>query len=61
MKSFKSKFFWVVATFVLALGYVVSCTKDNQVLDTPQINSSTDLVSIKTSTAPTLDGTVDGI
>lgn len=61
MKSSKTKFFWVAATFVLAIGYVVSCTKDNQVLDTPQVNSSTDLVSVKTTTPPTLDGTIDAM
>ncbi|CAN5714377.1 hypothetical protein BH11BAC4_BH11BAC4_15340 [soil metagenome] len=59
MKLFKTKYTWIAATFILAIGYVVSCTKDNQVLDTPQINNSTDLVSIKTATAPTIDGTVD--
>ena len=59
MKLFKTKFFWVITTIVLALGYVASCTKDNQVLDIPQINSGTDLVSLKISTAPTIDGVID--
>lgn len=59
---FKSRYLWVIATLVLAVGYVVSCTKDDQVLDTPKpINSSTDLVSIKVTTAPTIDGTVDAM
>ncbi|HET9432063.1 MAG TPA: ethylbenzene dehydrogenase-related protein, partial [Chitinophagaceae bacterium] len=61
MKLFNSKYFWVLMTFVLFIGYWVSCTKDDQVLDIPQppTNSSTDLVAMKTSTAPTLDGTID--
>ena len=62
MKSFKSNFTWIMATFILAIGYVVSCTKDDQVLDTQQtINSSTDLVSVKVTTAPAIDGTVDAM
>lgn len=49
-------------SFVLFLGYWVSCTKDDQPLDTPQVvNSSTDLVTVKTTTAPTIDGTVDAM
>src|SRR5665647_3439463 len=61
MKLFKTKYMWVITTIVLSIGYVVSCTKDNQVLDIPQINSSTDLISLKTTTPPTIDGTIDGI
>ena len=62
MKLFKTKYIWVIATLVLAVGYVVSCTKDDQVLDTPQVvNSSTDLLSLKVIAAPTLDGTVDAM
>lgn len=61
MKLFQNKFTWIITTFVLAIGYMVSCTKDNQVLDTPQINSSTDLLSLKTSAAPTIDGTIDAM
>jgi len=61
MKLFKTKYFWIITSIVLALGYVVSCTKENQVLDVPQINSSTDLISLKVTTSPTIDGTIDGI
>ncbi|MEP7256593.1 MAG: ethylbenzene dehydrogenase-related protein [Ferruginibacter sp.] len=64
MKLLHKKYFWVTATIVLAIGYFVSCTKDNQVLDTPAaqvINSSTDLISIKVTTPPTIDGIVDGL
>ncbi|CAN5664705.1 hypothetical protein BH11BAC3_BH11BAC3_17540 [soil metagenome] len=60
MRLFKNKYIWVISTLVLAIGYVVSCTKDNQILDIPQTNSSTDLISFKTSTAPGIDGTIDG-
>ncbi len=60
MKLLKTKYLWVIATLVLAIGYVVSCTKDDQVITTPQvINNSTDLVSINVATAPTIDGTID--
>ena len=61
MKLFKSKYTWVLTTILLAVGYAVSCTKDNQVLDTPKTNSSTDLISLKVSTPPTIDGTIDAI
>ncbi len=60
MKLFKTKLFWVAATLVLLLGYVVSCTKDNQIIDPGQTtDAGTDLVSMNISTAPTLDGIVD--
>lgn len=60
MKHVQSKFVWIIATFVLLIGYVVSCTKGDQVLDTPQvINSGTDLVAVKVTTAPVLDGVVE--
>lgn len=59
MSLLNKKYFWIITTIVLTVGYVGSCTKDNQVLDVPQINSGTDLVSIKTSTPPTIDGTID--
>ncbi len=62
MKLFKTKLTWVIATFLLAIGYMVSCTKDDQVLDTPQvINNATDLVSVKVTTPPSVDGTVDAM
>lgn len=64
MKLLQKKYIWVTATIILAIGYFVSCTKDDQVLDTPAsqvINSSTDLVSENTTTPPTIDGTVDAM
>ncbi len=63
MKPLQSKMFWVTATIVLTLGYLVSCTKNNQVLNTAgsvTVNGS-ELLSYKTATAPTIDGTIDGI
>jgi hypothetical protein len=62
MTILKSKHLWVISTIILGVGYAVSCTKDDQVLDTPQsINSSTDLVATKVTTAPTIDGTADAM
>jgi hypothetical protein len=65
MRFIKSRFTWIITSIVLTLGYVVSCTKANQVLDLPQTgtqtNTSTDLVSVKTTTAPVIDGTIDAI
>lgn len=60
MKLFKTKYAWVITTFVLAVGYVVSCTKDDQVLDVPVVLNGTELFSEKTTTPPTIDGTIDG-
>lgn len=59
MSLLKKKYTWIIATIVLAIGYVVSCTKDNQVLDVPPENAGTDLISIKVSTPPTIDGVID--
>lgn len=64
MKLFQKKYIWVTATIILAIGYFVSCTKDDQVLDIPATqvtNSGTDLVSVKTTTAPVMDGTIDAM
>lgn len=62
MKTFNSKYAWVIACCLLTIGYLKSCTKDDQVLEGPvvnTINSSTDLVSLKTATAPVVDGSID--
>ncbi len=60
MKVFNRKIYWVMATLILAFGYIISCTKENQVLTTTQaVNSSTDLLAVKVTTAPTIDGIVD--
>jgi hypothetical protein len=61
MRLLQRKYFWIVATIILGVGYAVSCTKHDQVLDIPQqpINSATDLVAVKTTSALTLDGVMD--
>ena len=64
MKLFQNKYIWVITSLVLFAGYWVSCTKSDQVLDTPATqttNNSTDLLSVKVSTAPSVDGTVDAM
>lgn len=64
MKLLQKKTTWVIATILLAIGYFVSCTKDDQVLNTAAsqvINSATDLVSEKTATVPSIDGTIDAM
>jgi hypothetical protein len=59
MKFLNSKIYLITLSFLLAIGYFLSCTKNDQVLDVVQTNSSTDLIAIKTSTVPTMDGTID--
>ena len=59
MRLLSKKYIWVITSIVLAIGYIVSCTKRDQVLNVPQINTGTDLVSIKTTTPPTIDGIID--
>lgn len=61
MRVFKQKLIWVMP-FVASLIYIVSCTKENQMLDVPvkaTTNSGTDLVSVKVATPPTIDGIID--
>ncbi|CAN5357516.1 hypothetical protein BH11BAC5_BH11BAC5_06370 [soil metagenome] len=60
MKLFQSKTLWVITSFVLFAGYWVSCTKKDQILNIGDPSESTgELLSIKATAAPTLDGTVD--
>lgn len=63
MKLIKSKQFWIITTVMLSLGYVVSCTKRNQIIipGADATVSTTTLVSVKTATAPTIDGSVEGL
>ena len=61
MKRFKTKYAWVITSIILAVGYVVSCTKNDQVLDLPVALNGTELFSQLTTTAPTIDGTVDAM
>lgn len=61
MKLFKNKISWVIATIILMLGYFVSCTKNDQVLRSSSTTTGdgTDLLCYKTTTPPTIDGSVD--
>lgn len=59
MKLVKTKYFWVLSSMLLAIGYFVSCTKDDQMLDEAIVANGTDLFSKLTGSAPTIDGTVD--
>lgn len=61
MKLFKSLNFWVASTILLMIGYAISCTKNDQVLDLggKSVNSS-ELSSVKVTTPPTIDGTIEG-
>src|SRR5471030_3158418 len=61
MKLVQGKKLWVITTIILAVGYVVSCTKKDQVIITTSPVSSSILVSVKTATAPTIDGVVDAV
>ena len=62
MKLIQSTKFWIMATMVCLIGYAVSCTKNDQVIIPDNSGStSTTLVSVKTATAPTIDGTIDAI
>ena len=50
-----------MTTVICMIGYAVSCTKNDQVIIPDSGSSSTTLVSVKTTTAPTIDGTVDAV
>ncbi len=59
MNILKSKSVWVLTTVVLALGYMASCTKNDQYIGPKAKVSATTLISKKVATAPTMDGVVD--
>lgn len=62
MKIIHNKYIWIMATIVLAVGYVVSCTKNDQVLGTVAgVSSGTTLTSIKTDAPPAIDGVIDAM
>jgi hypothetical protein len=61
MNLVKSRQFWVITTLICVLGYVVSCTKKDQVIIPTSGTNSTTLVSVKTSTPPIIDGQIDAI
>jgi len=60
MKIFQRKQFWVITTVICILGYVVSCTKKDQVIiNSAAAGSSLTLTTVKTGTAPVIDGIID--
>ena len=60
MKIFEQKSFWILTSFILFVGYWISCTKHDQVITVDNTaNTSTTLQSVKVSSAPTIDGTID--
>jgi Ethylbenzene dehydrogenase/Carbohydrate family 9 binding domain-like len=62
MTLLKNKYIWVMTSLVLGLGYIVSCTKKDQVLGaTTTTNNVTTLTSKKVTTGPTIDGTIDAM
>jgi Ethylbenzene dehydrogenase len=60
MKLFQKKSVWIMTSFILFIGYWVSCTKNDQVLQQGTTTSNgTTLVSLKVTSAPTIDGVID--
>ncbi len=66
MNIFKNKITSTITIFLLVfsyVGYLVSCTHDDQVLEEmqEQVTDPTELVSLKTVTAPVVDGTIEAV
>ncbi|MFN3300588.1 ethylbenzene dehydrogenase-related protein [Sediminibacterium sp.] len=59
MKFFNSIKFWIMTTVVCLVGYAVSCTKNDQVILPATSESSNVLLALKTTAAPTIDGSID--
>jgi len=60
MKLLQKKYTWFIATIVLSLGYINSCTKNDQIIDLgTATENSTELQSVKVTTAPSIDGTIE--
>ncbi len=60
MNLLRSKLFWVTAILVTFVGLIVSCTKSDSIIGgTAPTTNETDLLSLKTSSAPGIDGTID--
>jgi hypothetical protein len=59
----KSSLFWLVIMAVFSyFGYLTSCTQKDQVLLTdPTSENTTDLISLKATTAPAIDGNIDAV
>ena len=59
MKLLQSRYLWIMTSFILFVGYWVGCTKNDQVIQPAATTSSSTLVSLKVSAAPTIDGIID--
>ncbi len=60
MKLIQSRQLWILTSFILFVGYWVSCTKTDQVLNpSGTSDASTQLVSLKVTNPPTVDGIID--
>lgn len=60
MKQLQKKFA-VIALFIATITILVYCTKRNQMIEEEIFSSGNELVSVKTTTAPTIDGTIDAM
>jgi len=63
MKLFKRKPIQAIAILstVFAFIYLAGCTNEDQIFDTPPVNSTTDLVTVIVTIPPTIDGMVDAM
>lgn len=60
MKLLKSQSSWVMVTIILLIGYAISCTKNDQILDTnPKSINTSQLLSVRVTTPPTIDAIID--
>jgi Ethylbenzene dehydrogenase len=59
MKILQSRHLWVITSFVLFTGYWVSCKNEAQI-EIAAV-STTDLVSVLATSAPTIDGNIDAM
>mgnify|MGYP002335970637 CR=1 FL=1 len=61
--SVKSVAAALIGISAMTIVFVTSCTKENQILDLPasSTTSKTDLISVKVSTPPVLDGVIDAM
>lgn len=58
MKQLQKKFV-VISLLIVTVTILVYCTKRNQIIEEEVSSAGNELVSIKTPTAPTIDGTID--
>jgi hypothetical protein len=58
MKQIK-KLYWIIAIMVLTIVTLTYCTKTNQVLDLAPTFTDNELLSVKTTVSPTVDGNID--